>query len=439
MIVLDQWQKDFIACKEDKILVAGRQTGKSEAQAFDNCEFAATHPGTTTLIISKTERQAEELLIKTLNYAQHFYPTRIGKGKLKPLKSTIWITHKGEKPSRVMSLPIGLAAEGIRGYTIHKLSVDEAQLPPDAVYNAVMPMLLTTGGKISLTGTPQGKKGFFWKAYENKTGAWKVFHINSEEVINNRPISESWQEWKKQEGINFLKKEKERMSAKHYAQEYLGQFVEDLEQFFSDEWIAKVCQANPIIRDNGKYAIGVDVGRVQDPSTFQILDGTDRDNIIHVESIVKKDYPITRTAEEIIELDKKYNFKEGIGIDGGGMGAGVIDILLLDTKIASKVRDLNNSRRSIDSEKGKTRLLKEDMYRNLLALGEQGKIKLLKDDEVKNSLKSCQIEYKEGTNRPIIFGNDTHIAEGIIRAAYLLRKKSLNLFATYSNDGKPVF
>ena len=69
---LDDWQKDFIEYDGDKILVAGRQTGKSEAQAYDNAHFAATYEGVNVLLISKTERQSQELLIKTLNYLLEF-------------------------------------------------------------------------------------------------------------------------------------------------------------------------------------------------------------------------------------------------------------------------------------------------------------------------------------------------------------------------------
>ena len=437
MLVMDDWQKEFIDCKDDKILVAGRQTGKSEAQAYDNANFAATHPGTNALIISKTERQAEELLIKTLYFLQTFYPKQIGTGQWKPLKSTIWITHPGhtrKKPivSRVMSLPVGLAGAGIRGYTIHKLSVDEAQLPPDPVFEAVLPMLLTTGGKTSLSGTPQGKQGFFWKAYDGGrkgTNQFKVFEINSEQVANNRPLSDVWTEFRKKEALSFLLKMKSTMSDKHYRQEYLGEFIEDLDQVFSDELIAKCCILNRKTQflNNRKYLLGVDVGRTTDPSTFEILDAMD-EVIEHVENRVRRDYSIPQTGDECAMLDSLYNF-EKMGIDGGGLGRGVIDILLMPTNpMRYKAVDLDNSMRVVEKDtwekKGKKKpLLKEDMYRNLQTLMLQGKIKLLKDVDVMMSLKSCQIEYKEGSDDPIIFGNDTHITEGLIRAAWLAKDK----------------
>ena len=72
---------------------------------------------------------------------------------------------------------------------------------------------------------------------------------------------------------------------------------------------------------------------------------------------------------------------------------------------------------------------KEDLYNNLLRLMEQGKIKLLDDPEIFLSLKSIQYEYvtKEGQpTRRRIFGNYSHIAEGLIRAAWCTNDKSLS-------------
>ena len=433
---LDQWQKDYIAYKGDKILVAGRQTGKSEAQAYDNAEFAATHPGTTCLLISKTQRQSEELLIKTLNFIQTFYPEKLGRGKYKTLKHVIWIMHKGQKPSRVMCLPTGLAGEGIRTFTVHKLSVDEAQLPPDAVFAAVTPMMLTTGGKLSLTGTPKGKKGFFWKAYENKTGNWKVFHVNSEEVIEKRPITLTWPEWRRIAAKKHLETEKAWMSAKQYKQEYMGEFIEDFDQVFSNDLIKKCCvlkRRETML--NGQYFLGVDVGRTIDPSTFEILDMKDEHDIEQVDSYARKEYKITETADEVLEINEKYKLQFA-GIDGAGIGAGVVDILLKEDSVKRIVQDLNNASRDVAIKKfGKKQaksktLLKEDMYRALLIAMERGWIKLLDDDELTTSLASIQTEYTEGSQEVRYFGNKTHLAEGLIRAyrGITTRRKKVWIF-----------
>ncbi len=74
------------------------------------------------------------------------------------------------------------------------------------------------------------------------------------------------------------------------------------------------------------------------------------------------------------------------------------------------------------------------MYLNMLALMEKGILKLLKEDNVMLSLKSVQYEYirKEGMPTKIrIFGNYTHIVEGLVRAAWLANQKHLNHFITW--------
>ena len=77
----------------------------------------------------------------------------------------------------------------------------------------------------------------------------------------------------------------------------------------------------------------------------------------------------------------------------------------------------------------KVRMQKELLYMNLLALMERSEIDLLDDDNIFTSFKSVQFEYikdKSGKNFMHIFGNDTHIVEGLIRAAWCFKEKNIN-------------
>ena len=58
---------------------------------------------------------------------------------------------------------------------------------------------------------------------------------------------------------------------------------------------------------------------------------------------------------------------------------------------------------------------------------ENGEITLLNDDEVKLSLRSVQAEYTD-TGMLRIFGEHSHIVEGLIRAAWASKDKSLNIY-----------
>ncbi|MCK9371379.1 terminase family protein [Candidatus Dojkabacteria bacterium] len=425
---LDPWQKEYLECRTHKVLVSGRQTGKSEVAAIDNAEEAINYKNSICLIISKTERQAEELLQKTYIYLLDNYPKYIDKkGNHKPTKSRVWL----KNGSRIISLPVGEAGEGVRFLTVTKLTVDEAQLPKDEVYNAVTPMLLTTGGQISLLGTPQGKQGYFWNAFKNELGQFKVFHINSEEVITNRPISESWPDWRRQASLAHLAQEKQRMTAKWYAQEYLGIFVEDLLNLIPYDLIKKCCsiKRDGIIR--GKTYLGVDcAGMGEDENAFSVVDKLDKDHFRQIENIKTKKELTTDTSQKVINLSIAFNVKK-IGVDDGGVGFGVFSELLNNPKTRDKTIALNNSSRPLDkSDKPKfKRILKEEMYFNLLNLMEKGQIKLLDDDELIASLSSVQYERNE-QGKLIIFGNYTHQTESLIRACWLaVQDTSLNLWA----------
>jgi len=110
------------------------------------------------------------------------------------------------------------------------------------------------------------------------------------------------------------------------------------------------------------------------------------------------------------------------------MGAGVLDQLLITNQTRRKVIGINNASRGIDNQEKRKKLIKEDLYNNLLRLMERGEIQLLDDDELKASLSCICAEHNVETGRLKIWGKDTHIAEGLIRAAWAAKDKTLNIY-----------
>jgi hypothetical protein len=131
----------------------------------------------------------------------------------------------------------------------------------------------------------------------------------------------------------------------------------------------------------------------------------------------------------IKESDKKFHYKK-IYIDDGGMGVGVFDPLLADPQTSRRVEAINNASRSLDKEERRKKLLKEDLYNNLFSLMEQNKIRLWNDEDLFHSLRSIQAEYSGEQLR--LFGNYSHITEALIRAAWGIRTKHLNIYIEYS-------
>ena len=433
---LDKWQKDFLDTEGDKILCTGRQVGKSVICSIDAGEYAVNNSNKIILIIAPTERQAFYLFEKILGYLAAQHPQKLRKrGKFRPTKTRIHLNNG----TIIRCLPTGTAGIGIRGYTVHRLYVDEASRVPEDVWGAVTPMLLTTGGSTILLSTPFGAQGEFHRVWINKDSAYDSFSrfsIDSEEVIRNRPICSSWTEKQREMGLQKIEQAKSRMSKREYAQEYLGEFVQDLHRWFSDELINSICTLKRPLIISRKYThfLGCDIARMgEDEGTYEIIMKINKDNLVQVENIVTRKKLTTETEARILELDRRYNF-ERIFIDAGSgtLGVSIFDHLLNIDQTKRKIEAINNRARPLDRDgKSKTRLLKEDLYSNLLALMEQRKIKLLDDEDLIESLRSIQYEYLMSEGKPTrlrIFGEYSHIVEGLIRAAWCVKYKDLSIW-----------
>ena len=410
--VLDEWQEEVLKTSGNIVLRSGRQVGKSFIIAIKAAQYAVNHPKKNILVIASVERQALLLFEKILSHLHNTNKKMIKRGKDRPTKHKLMLTNG----SIIHCLPTGLSGYGIRGFTIDLLIADEAAFIPEEVWTAVTPMLAITRGHIILLSTPFGKGGYFYRCFNDES--FTSFHISSEDCPR-----------KNQE---FLDQEKKRMSTLQYAQEYLGEFVDELRQFFSLDLI-NYCMKMPssifpYLKDDPQY-LGVDVARMgRDDSVLYSL-ALKGDILYETDLEITNKTRTTETVRTILNADSKYNYRN-IYIDDGGIGVGVFDPLLAHSQTKRKVIPINNASRSIDKEsKRKKKLLKEDLYSNLLSLMEQGRIHLKHNQQVIDSLRSVQCEYTANGMR--IFGNYTHIAEALIRAAWCVKSKGLNIYIHY--------
>ena len=406
---LDPWQKKLLETEGNIALRSGRQVGKSTVVSIKAGEYAINNPNKSIMIIASVERQAQLLFEKTLSYIYNTHKDMIKKGKDRPTKHKLSL----KNGSVIHCLPTGDSGYGIRGYTIDLLIADEAAFIPEEVWVAVTPMLTITKGSIWLLSTPFGREGFYYRCF--KDDKYTKFHISSEDCP------------RKDEA--FLEHEKSWMTKAQYAQEYLGEFVDDLRQMFPEKLINKCCIGKrEEFKTGQRYFLGVDIARMgADESTFEIIRRDSRTNFVHTESIATKQTLLTDTTNKILNLEDNYKFKQ-IFIDDGGMGVGVLDQLLSDKRTRRKTIAINNAHRPLTrDEKQKRRLVKPDLYNNLLAMMERGEIILLDDDEIKLSLRSIQFEY-EDNGKIKIWGSYAHHTDGLIRAAYASKKKGLNIY-----------
>ena len=418
---LDEWQKEVLKAEGNLCICSGRQVGKSQIIAIKTAEYIANNPNKSVLIISVTEEQAENMLQKIMLFLTDNYPKMISKGKKKPTRHKVFLTNGAS----AMTKAVGQYGLGALGLTKDIIVPDECAYLPESIWQSITPMLLTTGGSLWLLSTPNTKEGYFYEAYTNPDMGFKTFHVSSEEVAAKRV------EPQRTFMLNYLEREKGRMTKLQYAQQYLAQFLEELNQMFPDK-IIKDCQKltrTQTINPEGEYYLGVDVARMGgDETTFEIVEKRN-DRLLHREHIVTKHTLTTETTERILNLNATYNFNK-IYIDDGGLGVAVFDQLLHEEATKRKIVAINNASRALDKDENKKKkLLKEDLYFNLKRLMERNQIDLLSDTDIFASLKSITFENDNQNVR--IYGKYSHIVEGLIRAAWCVRDKKLRLFFEY--------
>jgi hypothetical protein len=435
----DDWQKQILEAEGDLLANKGRQIGGTTVFAHKISKYLLKNPKHQVIVVSLTEDQAQLIIIMILDYLEKNHKKLIQTGKNKPTKSRIWLKNN----AHVISRPVGNTGDAVRGFTGNVLYIDEASGMPELMWKASMPTLMTTGGQIWMSSTPRGKfiansseKNFFFKCWEdgtqNKDSKWQVFDNNSEQVIKNRSVCESWTQEKRDKAIKFLANQKAILSEMEYRQEYMGEFLDDNRQWFEDELI-RSCMTRERpgrINPNGIYIIGIDVARMgKDESTFEIFELKESGHLYQVENQITKKTTLPQTFEHIKQLHSLYDFSK-IFIDSEGLGIGVFDWLMFDDDTKWITEAIDNSEQ-IMSKDGKTRKLKKTLkYSHFKMLMETGKLHLLDDSNVFQSFKSVQYAYTNdnlGVRHLKIFGNYTHIAEGCTNAGWGEKSKHLNL------------
>ncbi len=427
-IQLDPWQIEVLEYEGDIALCTGRRGGKTYTFCKKAVKKMKEKEKTRIGLSSLTEDQAIFIIQTMVQIAGEECPELIDKTTLKTLTF--------RNGSVAFSRPVGNAGDSWRGYELDYLYVDEASRMNKYFWQSAKPTIMTTGGKIWMASTPAGKKGYFWERFEESMikkspeARFKFIYKTSEDIIQNREISESWTEKQKAEALHNMAEDKREMTKIEYGTEYLGLFLEDMSQFFEDDEISNA-QTQERQQENIQtlYFMGVDIARFGGDEIVYSIFKREGDKIIQVESITRKNQPTNKTEDDIKILNRIWQPKK-IGIDAGSgaLGVGIYDNLLADKEVGRKVVAMNN--RAISLEKdgtGRQKLFKEDLYNNLKSLLQQGRVKLLKDDNITASLKSVQWELKEDGS-VAIWATYGHHAEAIIRAVHLAAKEKINIF-----------
>jgi len=212
----DAWQAECIESTSNRILInASRQSGKSTTVSTLAVNQALTDPG-LIICASPSQRQSGELFRKiratltTIKHAPDIVSESAAQLEL-------------ENDARIISLPGSEAT--VRGYSAPKLIlIDEASRVADDYYTAIRPMLAAGAGRLIALTTPWGRRGWFFNAWEYGEG-WQRFCVPATECprIN----------------AEFLAEELRELGPLRYASEYLCEFVDTEDQFFSSALIQR--------------------------------------------------------------------------------------------------------------------------------------------------------------------------------------------------------
>lgn len=267
----DPWQRDVLRTKSKRVaLLNSRQAGKSTTVAAKALHRALFYPGSLILLLSPSQRQSGELFqnVKT-GY------TALGAPVPSTAESALQL-HLANG-SRIISLP---GKEGtVRGYAgVNLLILDEASRIPDSLYFSVRPMLAVSGGTLMALTTPFGKRGWFyrqWMGEGRPTFQEKEVDVNDPRWWEWRQATQDgWARWKvpatdvPRFDRAFLEEEERDMGEWWFAQEYMCEFRDAMDQIFATDLVLgafssgvdplfeeEVAAGDPVTRDVGVLEI----------------------------------------------------------------------------------------------------------------------------------------------------------------------------------------
>ncbi len=405
---LDSWQKEVISYRGNMTIITGRQCGKSTAVSQLAGERAARNSNEFILIGASVIDQTELIFWKIKAYMHE-------KHRDKVIKETLHFMEL-KNGSKIICVPVGDTGNSMRGYTATMLILDEAAIIPDRAWEAIEPIISITKGQIVLLSTPQQKEGFFYKASINPN--YKTIKVSARDCPRHRK--------------EFLDQKEAELSPVAFATEYLGEFIDDYNRKFSEEWIEKVC-----VLEKGTSAVtincnilGVDVGGGvgKGETTFEGFNAADSKNIFQNVHIFSDTIAGPDIERQIKKLKRRFNYdRKSIGYDATGEGSGSFKYMEEDDELKRCIVALNNATRPVGRDGRTTKLLKEFMYDLVEEMGWRGELKCFNEGSIKQSFRSIQIEFKKNGERRY-WGTYSHIVEGIVRATWLAKNKSLNIY-----------
>lgn len=215
-IIPDEWQEHVLRYQGNKLLLlCSRQSGKSTITAIAALHKIIYSPGSLVLLVSPSQRQSSELFKKVTEFIKNL-PVKLEKVEDNRLSLQL------VNGSRIVSLPSKEAT--VRGYSAASLVImDESARIPDTLMQAISPMVGVSQGKMILLSTPAGCRGHFYNFYIDENSGWEKITVTADQCPRLDP------EW--------LEAERNQVGDLIFRQEYMCEFVQNVDSLFSIEEI----------------------------------------------------------------------------------------------------------------------------------------------------------------------------------------------------------
>jgi len=213
-ITPDSWQRDVLTSDARQIiLLCSRQSGKSTVTSILATHRAVTVPGSLVLLLAPALRQSQELFRKVKGVYGAL-------GDVVPAVVENALSLELANGSRIVCLPG--EERTIRGFSAPDLVIeDESARVPDALHQAIRPMLAISRGTLVLLSSPFGRRGHFFEFWEHGGLDWLRVKVTAYDVPR---IDPAW-----------LEQERAAIGDWWFDQEYLCLFKDAVDSYFRGE------------------------------------------------------------------------------------------------------------------------------------------------------------------------------------------------------------
>ena len=212
----DDWQATFLRNPPRRgLILACRQSGKTESCVLLATHIAHTEPNETIIVISPAQRISSEFIRRAKQRYLQLPGATLAADAVQKIEFP--------NGSRIIGLPGD--ADTVRGIArVRLVLVDEAARSSDDVYTAVRPMLAVhpRGQLVGLT-TGAAKRGWFYEGWTDSDSDFEKLQVTPDMCPRLTP--------------EFLESERKALGETAYRTEYGLEFLDDLESAFSTEII----------------------------------------------------------------------------------------------------------------------------------------------------------------------------------------------------------